>query len=422
MNRIVNRPPAISQQLVPSLPRCFPMIAALLIVSGATHGLIASEPEAASVSSAEKISDTWSRTIPIKTMNPDKPIGQWRLWVEEGWLMAERRADDGKVEWKIVLAKVVGDEPPEITADFDALRVNYRNGRYFIRDFSTLDADGPIGCLRCRRQMKLREKDWPTIPAPPRDREAPGGFSGSRDWSLSSWVSGSSLTVTAGPPGQGGTQPSADALVRLYHADLEVRAHGGSGGGDFLRQFYGKWFVEDDGELLVVNWLSASLLLEALKEDPLLAGRFATKRLGGSAAPLFTGDAWLNADKPPTWETLRGKPVLVVLLDLTQPSFVPLVPPLLGFEETYGKQGLAVIGVHAKAPPDEIVKRLAQERITFPVLLDDGKTTERYSVGYSSCILIDRDGKVVSVYKDSLAPPAEIEKLLEDKEQVDNRR
>lgn len=143
------------------------------------------------------------------------------------------------------------------------------------------------------------------------------------------------------------------------------------------------------------------------------APRRAEENLIGSPAPVLSGKVWLNADRPPSWEALRGKTVLLALLDLSQPSFLPLVPPLLGFQEMYGKQGLVVIGVHAKGPREDVATRLANEHITFPVLIDDGQTTERYGIGYSACLLIDREGKVVSVYKDSLAPPAEIEKLLE---------
>lgn len=141
----------------------------------------------------------------------------------------------------------------------------------------------------------------------------------------------------------------------------------------------------------------------------------AMPRLIGSPAPDLSGDVWLNTDEPPTWKSLRGKPVLLVLFDLRQRSFLALVPPLLGFRETYGKQGLAVIGVYAKAPRDEIAKHLAEEGITFPVLIDDGKTAERYVFGYSTSVLIDREGKVASVYRNSLAAPADIEKLIEAK-------
>ena len=141
----------------------------------------------------------------------------------------------------------------------------------------------------------------------------------------------------------------------------------------------------------------------------------AVPRLIGSPAPELTGDAWLNADEPPTWKSLRGKPVLLVFFDLRQRSFLALVPPLLVFRETYGKQELAVIGIYAKTPRDEIAKHLAEEGIKFPVLIDDGKTAERYLSGYSASVLIDRAGKVVSVYRNSLAPPADIEKLIKAK-------
>jgi hypothetical protein len=374
---------------------------------------------------AAKMSETWSRIVPIKAPTPDEKIGQWRAWVEEGWLVVERRTDDDKVEWKIVLAKVMGDAPPEIIADdFDAIQINYRDGHYFIRDYSTSDADGQIGCLRCRRQPKSREASWPGFPVPPYERGAPGSFGGGRDWSLLGAVSEGWYTITAGP-NMKGEQPFADCSVRICHIDLGVPAFGGGGGGGgVLRDFYGKWFVEDDGELLVANRLEARDLADELesaaKDDPALAGRLAAKKLVGSPAPELSGEVWLNADEPPTWKSLRGKPVLLVLFDLKQASFLPLVPPLLAFQEMYDKQGLAVLGVHAKGPSDDVKKRLADESITFPVLIDDGKTAKQYGTGFSACVLIDREGKVLSVYKGSLAPPAEIEKLLE--EMVDDTR
>ncbi|MGH7134854.1 MAG: TlpA family protein disulfide reductase, partial [Pirellulales bacterium] len=191
-------------------------------------------------------------------------------------------------------------------------------------------------------------------------------------------------------------------------------------GGDIPTVTCGEWFVLDDGDLLVAEKLDAWALPNALKaqarRDRALAERLAVEKLAGSPAPKLSGDVLLNTDKPPTWATLRGKPVLLVLLDFMQPSFVPLVPPLLAFHEMYGKQGLVIIGVHAKGSREEIEKRLTEEKMTFPVLIDDGKNEERFGIGFSACILIDREGKVVSVYKDVLAPPAEIEKLLDEKD------
>ncbi|HEV3339068.1 MAG TPA: TlpA disulfide reductase family protein [Pirellulales bacterium] len=390
---------------------------------------------------AEKMSDTWSRIVPVSDP-PDAKFGDWRMSVQEGWLVVERRTGDDKVEWKIVLAKVVGDEPPEIVVSRmpqgarmvqnrrDAkgvqtatavpgptgpipgtLRLSYRDGRYFIRDgFSS---------LRCLRQPKASNATWPRLDVPPRDAKGPSGMAGGRTGVVSAQASDSWITVAAGARGGPGGVVAADCLVRLTHTDLRGAGSLGFTGGEISRVTSGEWFVLDDGDLLVAEKLDAWRLPGALQaqaqRDPALAARLATEKLGGSPAPELSGQTWLNADRGPTWQELRGKPVLLVLFDLKQPPFVPLVPPLLAFAQMYGKQGLAIVGVHANGPRDEIEKRLAEQQIAFPVLIDDGKTTERYGIGYSACLLIDREGKVVSVYKDSLAPPAEIEKLLEAK-------
>lgn len=68
---------------------------------------------------------------------------------------------------------------------------------------------------------------------------------------------------------------------------------------------------------------------------------------------------------------------------------------LLELLETYSKQGLTVIGVHANGPPHEIQKRLAEEHIKFPVLIDDGEGSKRFGVPFSTSILLDWTGTVV---------------------------
>jgi hypothetical protein len=298
-----------------------------------------------------------------------------------------------------------------------SLRLSYRDGRYFIRD-------GFLN-LRCLRQPKTGDDAWPKLEVPPRVAKGAGaGMAASRTVVLSNHKSDSWITVIASPQaamraGSEGLAPTmtADCLVRMTHIDLrEAGAPLRTSGGDMASVTLGEWFVLDDGDLLVARkvdaWHLSNALMARAQRDPAFGSKLATEKLAGSPAPDLSGETWLHTERPPTWESLRGKPTLLVLFDLKQPSFVPLVAPLLAFQEMYGKQGLAIVGVHAKGPPDEVEKRLAEQGITFPVLIDDGKTMERYLAGYSACVLIDRDGKVVSVYKNSLAPPAEMEKLL----------
>jgi peroxiredoxin len=135
--------------------------------------------------------------------------------------------------------------------------------------------------------------------------------------------------------------------------------------------------------------------------------------LKGAKAPELSGKTWLNVKKPIKLSDLRGKPVLIVFFDLREPSFAPLIAPLLTYVDSYGKQGLSVIGVHRRCPRDEVSKRLAERRINFPVLIDDGQNAARYVLGFSASFLIDRKGNVLSEYKDLLVPPAEIEGQLD---------
>jgi len=293
-----------------------------------------------------------------------------------------------------------------------SLRLSYRDGRYFIRD--------GFSHLRCLRQPKTGDEPWPTLEAPPRDPKGFGsGMSASRTAMLTHYVSNSWVTVMACPAGTRGLAQTkaADCLVRMTHVDLrEALQPLRSSGGEVASTTLGEWSVLDDGDLLVAKkvdaWFLPNALMARARRDPTFGAKLATEQLGGSPAPELSGETWLNTERRPTWESLRGKPVLLVLFDLKQPSFVALVPPLLAFQEMYGKRGLAIVGVHANAPREEVEKGLAEESIAFPVLVDDGKTIERYVVGYSACVLIDPDGKVVSVYKNSLAPPDEIEKLF----------
>lgn len=414
------------------------LTAAPLAVAFVGHASLAREPDNsesspdASAAPAAKISDTWSTTVPIAGLAPDTMLGKWRIWVEEGWLLAERRSSEDEVEWKVVLAKVAGDEPPEIEANRppDSLRLSYRDGRYFIRE--------AMGSFRCLREPKTEEEAWPELEIPARDANSGSGHGHGNSSSVTFQFSNSWKTIAAGPQRGPGKPIVADSLVRIAHRDLNGGIRFTHRPGAPARVSSGEWFLIDDGTLLVAERVEAWRLQAELNRQ---AGRAqavapgfgappgrvmavrrgatsgpATNILKGSPAPELSGEVWLNAEQPPQWKELHGKPVLLVLFDLRQPSFVPLVPPLLGFQDLYGKQGLVVIGVHQSCPRGEVEKRMADERIKFPVLIDDGKTGPRYILGFSSSFLIDRDGKVVVGYKDLLVPPAEIEQLLNAKQ------
>lgn len=329
----------------------------------------AADDAATPTAESEKMSDKWSRIVPVSDP-PDPTFGEWRVWAQKGWLLAERRTCD-EVEWKVVLARLVGDELPKIDVERPqqraravrklngkaealpgpagpmpgAMRLSYRDGRYFIRD--------EFGSLRCLRELKTDERPWPELELPPRDAQAKVGRMVAPQLGP---IVGDSWIVDHAGPQRGLQNISADCLLRLTHQDVQE-----PGGIKFnyrpgvRRLTCGNWFVVDDGALLVAERLESHQL----------------------------------------------------------PPFAPLTAPLLSYHEAYGKKELQIIGVHAACPHDQLEKLIAEKQIKFPVVIDDeGQTAARYKMGFQASFLIDRQGKVVAGYKDLLVPPAEIEKLL----------
>lgn len=250
----------------------------LFVVAAVCRAALGREPDGAAspAADAEKMSEKWSRTVPVSDP-PDATFGQWRVWAQEGWLLAERRTGD-EIEWKIVLARLVGDELPQIEVNRPravrksngkaevlpgpagpmpgALRLGYRDGRYFIRD--------GFGSLRCLRELKTDERPWPELELPPRDPQAKFGRMVAPQ--LGPVISDSWIVVHAGPQ-RGMQNITADCLLRLTHQDLIER------GGTILinrpgvrRLTCGNWFVVDDGELLVAERLETRQLAREMEK------------------------------------------------------------------------------------------------------------------------------------------------------------
>lgn len=363
---------------------------------------VAGAAEEQAAPAAAKLSDKWSTTVHLPAYSypsNDIPSGECRAWVEQGWLVVDRRTDQDEIEWKIVLAKAVGGVPPQIDASRPgALRVSFRDGRYFIRD--------EFGDFRCLREPKRPGQDWPQIDLPERQPNAGGAVGEKIDvFFVKQWC-----FIAAGPK-----RGAVDSLVRLNHRDLiengplcgvEVSDH-------VNRGMSGELTLLDDGDLLVgqrlENWV-------AVKK---LARRELRKKLPGSPAPKLTG-TWLNTGgEKLSWDDLKGNAVLLVFFNLSfQPSFTERLPEMKALDEFYDK-GLVIVGVHSRSSAEEgeqLVEK-AGLKLKFPVLVDEYDTENRYGVeDMPSYFLIDREGKIVWANLPTLPPRAEIEKLLPSKD------
>lgn len=119
-------------------------------------------------------------------------------------------------------------------------------------------------------------------------------------------------------------------------------------------------------------------------------------------APEFAGiERWLNSP-PLALSQLRGKVVLVDFWTAACGNCIATLPQVAKWHETYGPQGLVVVGVHTpessyEALPETVDKAVARWKIRYPVAQDnDHATWKAYDNHYWPAVyLIDARGRIV---------------------------
>ena len=117
-------------------------------------------------------------------------------------------------------------------------------------------------------------------------------------------------------------------------------------------------------------------------------------------APELTNDTWFNS-APLRLADLRGKVVMVEFWTYGCINCQHVIPALQGWHATYADEGLVILGIHTpefryEAEPANVEAALAQYGVTWPVALDNDKTTWRaYANRYwPAMYLIDKAGNL----------------------------
>jgi thiol-disulfide isomerase/thioredoxin len=110
---------------------------------------------------------------------------------------------------------------------------------------------------------------------------------------------------------------------------------------------------------------------------------------------------------------LQGKVVLIDFWATWCSGCVEELPAVQKLYEKYKDQGFMVIGVHSKQGGDKAEASLKEHKVTFPVVVDDDTSVNRYAVsGWPTYFLVDRQGKVTLGFLDTLPTNEQIEALL----------
>jgi thiol-disulfide isomerase/thioredoxin len=118
----------------------------------------------------------------------------------------------------------------------------------------------------------------------------------------------------------------------------------------------------------------------------------------GPAAEI-RNEVWLNTDTPLRLTDLRGQVVLLSFWAFDCTPCMPVLSTVRGWYDTYGGQGLTIIGVHyprieAERDFDNLVEALIRLDVPYPVVQDnDGLTWNAYGQRVLPTLyLIDRRG------------------------------
>jgi thiol-disulfide isomerase/thioredoxin len=317
-----------------------------------------------------------------------------KLWVEQGWLVVRRETPAGELEWQVVLARADDPRPPQVRVDAAGV-IDLTYGSYFVRE--------SLGSLRVLRERKTGQSPaWPRLPPDPR-RESLGFGGSGNPTRVAAWKVGDWCWVECGPADDRG-----DIWLRFQHMEQL------GGGHSFTGRVNGpSWFeagsqrVQDEGDLLIAE---RTLPGDAAR---MLAAKKIRQEIGTKPAPALAAKEWFNAPGGLELDKLRGK---VVLLDFWGTWCGPCVAKLPRTEELHQKykdRGVVVIGVHSAHGRENLADFLKEKKVSFPVVVDQGDTAERYAIeAWPTYFLIGKDGKVVLGYSHEPPKESQIEELL----------
>ena len=154
----------------------------------------------------------------------------------------------------------------------------------------------------------------------------------------------------------------------------------------------------------LVMSLTVGVALQRATSAPAQTPLLGQTRSGVRPAPSWRNTSWLNAEKPVTLESLRGRVVLLNFWVFTCYNCTNTVPSLVDFDSRYRDGGLTLIGIHTpEFPPyasehdkGNLARALEKYHIRYANAQDnDSRTWDLYGIRFwPSFVLVDKKGRI----------------------------
>jgi thiol-disulfide isomerase/thioredoxin len=342
----------------------------------------------------------WSSRTTVLPKTDNSRGSQVLVWVEKGWLLARRWTGDDDLEWQVVLARASDPAVPQIKLDEESKLLEVRYREYFIREGKS------FGHLRIYRERKTDESpEWPALSLKGERQDILGLTDDV--FSLDQWCWVACGRSSKYPDLSVRLQPTINMHRRGKASRGRLSAGQRWTTGGPTEMFYGDSQIQDEGDLFIATRMT---LYQAERG---LIGFELDDALEAERAPELAAREWLNGAAPVSLDKLEDQVVLLYFwADWCQAS----VDKLMQVEQLhtkFGDRGLVVIGIHSSERIARASQTVRNSKVSFPVMIDSGKTAERYRVGaLPNCFVINKAGKVVWGYGMVAPYDGYIEKLL----------
>lgn len=337
------------------------------------------------------------KNIHLKTY-PLQDSSNVKIWIENGWVNAERMDKNNDLVWRLIIYKFDGSNYPLIETDGIEIKISNREGRYFLAtSVSPLDFY-PYEILRGIQQNCLEDINAKFNPSIYGVTTA-DTISFTEKQRLLGYEKDGWRYVSIGS----NKNDKIVGLIRMQNYLLEnVNPSRSTEGFDALGNNHFFW----DSKLIYAEQIPSAYISKYVQAFRLLTNK---------TAPKLNVISWFNKSLFKDMDELKGKVVILYFWATWCVWCLPSMQKLETLQAKYFDKGLIIVGVHHYKYQEKNIEKYLQENdnIKFPICVVEKETIANYNTeNVPKYYIIGRDGRVIKSMLNSLPQEEELVRLL----------